>query len=52
MTESKTKLVRIYKTDEARIKAFGVMGDTFPDVISRILDIADEKKTPKHDIQR
>lgn len=42
MAESKTKLVRIYKTDEARIKSFGTMGDTFPDVISRIVTLAEK----------
>jgi hypothetical protein len=38
MTESDTTTIRVYERDRKRISAYGLFGESFADVMARILD--------------
>jgi predicted RNA-binding protein (virulence factor B family) len=44
MSEGDTTVIRIYERDKNRIAAHGHFGESFADVISRILDDFEENK--------
>jgi hypothetical protein len=44
MTEKETAVIRIYESSKNRIAAHGSFGDSFADVVERILEEYDEYK--------
>jgi len=44
MTESDTTTIRVYDADRKRISAYGLFGESFADVVHRILDEYEEIK--------
>jgi len=44
MTEGETITIRVFSTDQKRISAYGHFGESFADVVKKILDEYEELK--------
>jgi hypothetical protein len=44
MTEGDTTTIRVYEEDRKRISSYGLFGESFADVVKRILDEYEENK--------
>jgi len=47
MAEKQTTTIRVYEEDRKRISAYGLFGESFADVVSRILDEYEKMRESK-----